>query len=106
MSNCKDFVTILNRDYLILGFLTNEQVYEQLPHKLDPPKILIYKLDIVDEVVLMEEIPLTIDTNFEEVAQKIKTLEATFNKEYIYIENIKKEVNSHNQYNQNYLNYT
>ncbi|CAD8049421.1 unnamed protein product [Paramecium sonneborni] len=106
MSNCKNFVTNLNKNYLILGFLNNQQVYEQLPNKPEPPAILIYKLDIVDEVVLMDQYTLTTDTNFEELAQKIKTIRAQFNKEYIYIENIKKEVNSPNQFNFNSLIYT
>ncbi|CAD8134060.1 unnamed protein product [Paramecium pentaurelia] len=102
MSNCKSLVTNLNKNYNIVGFLSSAQVYEQLPNKPDPPAILIYKLDIVDEVVLMEHIPLSIDTNFEEITQKIKQIRATFNKEYIYTENIKKEVTSPNQFNQNY----
>ncbi|CAD8143175.1 unnamed protein product [Paramecium pentaurelia] len=102
MSNCKAFVTNINRNYNIIGLLSSPQVYEQLPNKPDPPAILIYKLDIVDEVALMEQISLSIDTNFEETAQKIKQIRAAFNKEYIYIENIKKEVNSPNQFNQNY----
>ncbi|CAK70963.1 unnamed protein product (macronuclear) [Paramecium tetraurelia] len=105
MSSCKPLTTILNRNYNIVGFLNSPQAYEQMPNKPDPPAILIYKLDIVDEVVLMEQFSLSIDTNFEEVAQKIKTLRAAFNKEYIYIENIKKEVNSPNQPNLNHSQY-
>ncbi|CAD8212295.1 unnamed protein product [Paramecium octaurelia] len=102
MSDCKPFVTNLNKNYLILGLLNSPQVIEKLPNKPEPPTILIYKLDIVDEVVLMDQISLSIDTNFEETAQKIKTIRAAFNKEYIYIENLKKEVNSPNQPNLNY----
>lgn len=44
----------------------------------------------------MEKIPLSIDTNFEEIAKEIKIIRAAFNRDYIYIGNIKKEVNSIN----------
>ncbi|CAK62132.1 unnamed protein product (macronuclear) [Paramecium tetraurelia] len=102
MSDCKSLVANLNRNYSILGLLNSPQVNEQFPNKPEPPAILIYKLDIVDEVVLMEQISLSLDTNFEVTAQRIKTIRAAFNKEYIYVENLKKEVNSPNQPNLNY----
>ncbi|CAK90876.1 unnamed protein product (macronuclear) [Paramecium tetraurelia] len=101
MINCKNFVTIIQRNYHIVGFLESPQVYELLPVKPQPPTLLIYRLDLTEQAILMDTVQLSPETNFEELAIKLKILKGQFNKQFIVEDQVKREFNAP-QYVPNY----
>ncbi|CAD8052456.1 unnamed protein product [Paramecium sonneborni] len=105
MISSKTLAQIINKNYQIVGFLESPQVYEQLPVKPQPPTILIYRLDLTQQAVLMDTINLTPESNFEELAAKLKQIKGQFNKQFILEDSIKKEVDGPSQYLPNYNGY-
>ncbi|CAD8048215.1 unnamed protein product [Paramecium sonneborni] len=102
MISCQTLVQMLNKHYRIVGFLENPQVYEQLPLKPQPPTFLIFRLDLTEQNVLMDTINLTFETNYEDLAGKLKLLKGQFNKQLILEDQAKNQVDVQLQYLPNY----
>ncbi|CAD8149022.1 unnamed protein product [Paramecium pentaurelia] len=102
MINSKTFVQIVNKNYHIVGFLESPQVYDLLPVKPQPPTLLIYRLDLTEQPILMDTIHLSPESNFQELAGKLKSLKGQFNKQFIMEDQVKREFNIPQQYIPNF----